>query len=741
MKLVTWRVNTPSVTVATATALLMATGVPSLATAQQSTPAPSPATPEIVVNVTESTPPRQGSAENGYRVDAVNSLGPLGNAKLLNLPYSIQIMPAALIDNVQAQSFKDVMKYMPLVQFQEQQGSEVLRPATRGMMGSNFQNSRMDGMTIFVTGGNPVELFQQIEVLNGPSSAIYGPSNPAGTFNFVTKRPNGTTFQDVTLAYDSSTIFTGHADIGGHFGANADGADMFGYRINLLGANGTAYVNDSELTRKLGSLAFDIRPVRGTTIELNYFDYEVQQEGYPGWFTYGQKTVLPGAPDPTRQGYGQSYAGVDLTTKLGSGRWLQDLGGSWRLVLGGLYQVVDRNINTPVNNLTSNAGDYTSSLANGFAPRFQITSNIGYLNGTFRTGTVDHDLTIGTTGYRAVTNSVVTPATPASVLLGSANIDDPRQFPEPAGGLPDISNQYHSNVSYQQGINLSDTLTFTPEWAARLAVSQDWIRSQNYSNKSAPTTLYTASGASPTASLLYKPRADMTAYVTYASSLQQGDLAPAGSTNANQSLAPYRSEQWEGGFKWALPGLDLSTAIFRLERPFANVDPVDNTFKISGNQVNYGVEFMAIGAITDTLTAYAGLTALDPKLEDTGNPATDGKQYVGMPKLRSNVLLEYRAPTAPGFVFVFDWQYAARRPVNDANSQFSPSYSTFDVGVRYAAPIGGKLTTWRVAVNNVTDKAYWSTIGPSNITGTGLGNMTAHLGAPRTVLASVTVAF
>ena len=147
--------------------------------------------------------------------------------------------------------------------------------------------------------------------------------------------------------------------------------------------------------------------MRGTTIELNYFDYEVQQEGYPGWFTFGQKTVLPDAPDPTRPGYGQPYAGVDLTTQLGSARWLQDLGGSWHMVLGGLYQVVDRNINTPVNNLTSNAGDYTSSLANGFAPRFQITSNIGYLNGLVRTGSIDHDLTIGTTGYRAVTNSVV----------------------------------------------------------------------------------------------------------------------------------------------------------------------------------------------------------------------------------------------------------------------------------------------------------------------------------------------
>jgi len=79
----------------------------------------------------------------------------------------------------------------------------------------------------------------------------------------------------------------------------------------------------------------------------------------------------------------------------------------------------------------------------------------------------------------------------------------------------------------------------------------------------------------------------------------------------------------------------LSTAIFRLERPFALTDPVDNTFKISGNQLNYGLEIMAVGALTDDLTIYGGMTFLDPKLEGTGNPATDGKQYVGMPKFRS----------------------------------------------------------------------------------------------------------
>ena len=52
-----------------------------------------------------------------------------------------------------------------------------------------------------------------------------------------------------------------------------------------------------------------------------------------------------------------------------------------------------------------------------------------------------------------------------------------------------------------------------------------------------------------------------------------------------------------------------------------------------------------------------------------------------------------------------------------------------------------RLMTWRIGVNNVTDVHYWSTLGPGNITGTNVGSYTAHLGSPRTVAASMEVAF
>ncbi len=612
------------------------------ANAQQATESPPSAAPKEYVYVESQRP---GSPESGYRVDAPYSLGPLGTMKLLDAPYVMQIVPGPLLENTQVRSVKESLKYIPAAQFQEQQGSEVIRPATRGMQSSNFQNTRQNGMTVFITGGNAIESYEQIEVLAGPASAVFGPANPAGNFNFLTKRATVGRLTRASFYYDSDSILTAHLDLGGRVGTS----EAVGYRLNLLKGNGESYAPDSELNRELMSLAVDVHPARDTTIEATITSYQVEQKGYAGWFTYGPGINLPSAPDPTRRGFGQVYAGVELHNKTADLRWKQDFGANWHLVVGGLTQRIDRNINTPVMNLINNNGDYVASLGNGFAPTFTTTSNIGYLNGIFNTGTVSHEVTFGTTGYRATTFAVrVTP--PASaVLLGTANINDPEVFPEPAAGLPDTGNNFRSSVATQQGVNVSDQMALTRQWALRLAVSYDWIGTRNYNAAGAQTTSYADAGFSPMPSIIFKPREDQTAYVTYASSLQQGDLAPAGSANANTGLAPYRTEQVEAGYKIAWnKALDLSAAIFRLKRPFANVDPADNVFKISGNQVNTGAEILAIGEVARGTRLYGGVTFIDAKMEDTGVAATDGKRYVGIPKVHSNFLVEYDLAAVPG---------------------------------------------------------------------------------------------
>lgn len=674
-------------------------------------------------------------SDDDYRVQSLDSLGPLGNVPVMDLPYSIGILPEDLIENSQAVNFKDVSKYLPLVAFQEQQGPDILRPQTRGMQGGNFQNTRLDGMTMFITVAMAMEQFQQIEVLNGVSASLYGPANPSGMFNFVSKRPTDENLYRVSATYNSDTIATAHVDFGGPI----DSSGIVSYRFNGVFGKGDGYVEDSHQKRVLGDLGVDVRPFAHTVLELNYSDYQLTDTGYPGWFTYGESITLPAAPDPQRLGYGQSYAGVDLRTEIATAKIKQDINSDWHLSVGILNQDATRDINTPVNNLTSDTGTYVSSLANGFAPRFVITSDAGYLNGTFSALGIGHDLTIGTAGYRASTYSVTTPASPASVRLGTASIDAPVQFPFPAAGLPDTSLNYNSSNTYQQGINLGDTLQFTSQWLAHAGVSQDWFHVDNYNAKSIQTSEYSNNGLSPAGSLIYKPEPSITTYFTYASSLQAGDLAPGGTVNAGSSLAPYRSKEYEVGYKQIIGKVNFTAAVFQIRRPFANIDPTDNVFKISGDQLNNGLELSAVGEVYGGLTLFGGVTLLDAKMEHTPHAATNDQIYVGAPKVKGNVLLEYQIPRLPGLVTSLDWQFSGTRPGNDTNSFFVAGYNLFDVGARYTSALFDRKITWRLAVNNILDRNYWSTVGPSNLTGADTGNLLAHLGSPRTVLASMSV--
>jgi iron complex outermembrane recepter protein len=680
-------------------------------------------------------------SDDSYRVENVDSIGPLGSLKLLDAPYTIGILSEDLIKNSQATNFKDVSKYLPLVAYQEQQGADILRPQTRGMQGGNFQNSRMDGMQFFITVANAMEQFQQIEVVNGVSASLYGPANPSGMFNFVSKRPTDSDLRELTISYASDSIGTAHVDMGGKLDSNG----IVSYRFNGLFGEGDAWVENSHAKRVLGSLAIDVRPFDNTVLETNYSYYHQIETGYPGWFSYGEKIVLPSAPDPKNVGYGQNYAGVEMLTRMGSFRVKHDFNSDWHLVVGALNQDASRDINTPVNNLTNNNGNYTSSLANGFAPRFIMTSDAAYLDGNFTTWGIAHDLTIGTAGYKSQSYSVITPASAPSVLLGSANINSPVIFPFPAAGLPNSGLNFDSSTTYQQGFNVGDTIRFTDQWATRLAVSQDWFHVDNYNAKAVELPEYADHGVSPTASLMYKPVSNMTVYATFASSLQAGDLAPSGTspplTNAGQSLAPYRSKEYEVGYKASIAKIDFTAALFRIQRPFANVNLADNTFEISGLQVNRGLELSAIGEVISGLTVYGGVTFLDAKLENTPLAATNDKIYVGAPKVKGNTLFEYHFPAIPGLVTSFDWQFSGPRAANDTNSFFVAGYNLFDVGARYTQTILSKSVTWRLAVDNLADKHYWSTVAPSNLTGANTGNLLAHFGSARTVLASASIDF
>jgi iron complex outermembrane receptor protein len=304
----------------------------------------------------------------------------------------------------------------------------------------------------------------------------------------------------------------------------------------------------------------------------------------------------------------------------------------------------------------------------------------------------------------------------------------------------------------------------TSKWFLRVGASQDWTWVSTYGDSAATGFLktpiagsYTNQGVSPTGSIGFKPRADMTIYASFVDSIQAPDVAgnnapPLTITNAGQPIPAYRSKEGEIGYKLRVRRINFSTALFRLDRPFANyttnvVNPAVcgaqsgtlncETFQITGNQRNYGIETMMSGRVVESLMITGGLTVLNPKLTDTGVAATNDRTFVGIPDFKSNILAEYRLPVLTGTFFTFDWQHVGRRAIDDINSEYTLQYNTFDFGIRYTAKFFGKLTTWRITANNATNVHYWSTLGPASITGVPTGNYLAHVGDPLLITASM----
>ena len=716
----------------------LATLLPLLITlAPQSAHAKSSTEDTMVVTRQPEADTTHATSGAGFKTNDID-VGPLGTKSWVDTPYSSTTVTKEMIENQQAQSVSELLKYSPSTQMQARGGMDVGRPQSRGMQGSVVANSRLDGLNIVSTTAFPVEMLERLDVLNSLTGALYGPASPAGQFNFVAKRPTEETLRKVTLGYQSRSAFTGHVDLGGH----VDDEHRFGYRVNVLNQEGEGNLDDSTLRRKLLSVAFDWNIQPGTQLQLDASHYEFIQKGYPGSFSYGPGIKLPSAPNPKDKNLALHTAGNDLTTDTISTRLIHYFNDDWSVNAGVGWQQADRAMRSVSNKIINNNGDISRSMKDSTAAgRFRVLSNTVALNGHVDTGSIGHDVALSTTGY--VWSLYSAKGTGSSYSWGTTNMYNPSSMEELGDGkIRTSGDRYKSSVNTQQSITLGDTVTFTPKWSAMFYLSQSWIQAQNYNKSGSKTSQVDENGLSPNAAIMYKITPNVMSYISYAESLEQGGTAPtdSGVKNAGQTLDPYRSKQYEMGLKADVSGMNLGAALFRLERPFAYVDPTENVYKEQGNQVNNGLELTASGNVWQGLNIYSGVTFLDPKLKDTVSSATSDKQVVGVPKVQANLLAEYSLPSMPEWVYSANVHYTGKRAANDTNSAWASSYTTWDLGTRYTTKISNVPTTFRVVVNNVFDKHYWASIFPSGTDGDN-GSPSAFVGSGREVRASVTLDF
>lgn len=673
------------------------------------------------------------SGASGFRPRQA-AVGPFDRRSLWDTPMSIGVMDQRFIENQQATSLAELLRFLPSAQLEARGGVDVGRPQTRGMQGDPVANSRVDGFNAVATTAQPMEMFERLEVINGLTGALYGPASPGGNFNFILKRPTDAFLNKVTLGYSGRSLWKLHADLGGRVGEDK----RYGYRVNLVTEDGEGYVRHSDLERRLASAAFDVRLAPETVLELNASTYKFDKYGYPGGFAYGPSIELPPAPDPSRVGYGQGFSGTSLRTRSASTRLRHAFNADWKLTVGASRQLADRWFGQVSHTLLDNAGNYRSTVGSSVTGRFDVTSNLVHVNGIIHTGAVRHELVLGTSGYDWDIYSARDAS--VNVALGSASIDAPVLYA--AVPLLRLGAIYQSASNKAQNVMVGDVLTFSEKWSAMLVASQSWIDSESFNRAGARTSRYKDKGFSPTVALMYSPIPRVMTYLAYAQSLQAGSTAPTAAANAGQALAPYKSRQWEAGVKADLGDLDLNAALFEIRRPFAFTDPLSNVYRVQGDQVNRGLELTVGGEVYRGLNLFGGLTLLDPQLRNTGNAATSDKQVVGAPKVQGNLLLEYFVPTLAGLSVNANLHHTGRRQANNLNTVSVEGFTTLDLGLRYETSLLGRKASLRLGIKNLLDERYWLSIFPGNIDGAvGASAGTAFMGSPRELSVSTSIEF
>lgn len=663
-------------------------------------------------------------------------LGPLGDKPIFDTPSSITIIPQDMIVNTQAKSVNEILRYLPSVRVQLQQGYDVSQPQSRGFQGSVVQNTFLDGLHIIGTTAIPGEYLDNVQVLNGLAGALYGPAAPAGVFSYTLKRPTDKPLVRVIGSYDGVGVGTGTVDMGGRTGPD----NAIGYRLNFVHGQGETQAPESFLARTLYSGAFDIHLTPETVVELDGSHYQSDLRGYAGAFAYGagKSTVVPDPVDPTRPGYGQPNAGRELVTDTGLVKIKHKFNEDWKFVVGGLYQNATRRLYGVVNSLSDNFGNYTTTKNFPAAPRFNVWSNMAYLNGRFESLGFTHEIALGTSGFSWNTYANVRNI---STSIGSASLAVPIVFPDAAPAYS--GGQYRSAQTSMQSLIFSDTIHFNPQWALQGTLSTTWLEQSTWNSSGVRTGIDRRNAAlSPTASVIFKPIPKLMSYFTFADSLQQGETAPtSGVANPGVTLAPYRSRQYELGAKYSVTdGFLLTLDGFRITRPLAYTDPVTNLFSSQGEQRAWGVELFGSGSVTHEISLLGGVTWLDSRLTKTPTATTANKLVVGVPHWTTSLYVDYHPDWAHGLAFTTSTRFMSARAATATNNSFTGQFATLDLGLRYSQPVMDHYATFRLQVVNATDTHYWDSLSYNNINATNQPT-SAWAGAPRTLQASLEIDF
>lgn len=659
-----------------------------------------------------------GDAPGGL-TRSVTSAGLLGDKRVVDIPFSVSGFTDKLIRDQQSLVATDVLRNDASVTVQNTLGYYDDRFYIRGFEVS-AADRLYDGAQVGFLNRFALEGIQRIEVLKGPAAALFGTGATqgiGGIINFVPKR---------ALPFDYNSITTSFI-APGYVGSNVDisrrGGDRneFGIRFNGTFNDGTFY-SDTRLRHELAQINLDYAP--SDRVRL-YADFV-----YAANFNDRDQlpfTLLPGVPVPRAiradRNYAQRWNFTNNPSYLGFVRTEVDIDDAWTLSTHYRHSFIGNDFLAPSPTILDAIGNY-SILPIRFNSETRGDGGQANMRGRIETGALRHEINVGIDieNDRSFASVGVFGDTLAS------NLFDPVYHPRPAlqGNPARLSNDTLVTTAYGTDLVTLPGGFFQFLGGARYVK----IRNVDFDTSTGDRTGKDSQDrVVPLAALLLRPTADSLVYASYAQGFQRGGVAPIGAVNFGSVLPPVPSEQFEVGAKAEVGGLIGTLAAFHIKRSLEFLDASTLRFVQNGLQVHEGIEASISGEVARGTRLIASVMALDPTAERTGDPSTDGKVPIGVPRFQASLYGEYDFPFTKGLTLTAGLYYLGAQYVDLTNTQKIPEWARFDLGLRYRTHLdAGILATFRLNVENIADHRYYASAAY------GLG-----LGAPRTLRASLQI--
>jgi len=673
-------------------------------------------------------------AYEGGQIARGGRVGMFGNLDIMDTAFTSVSYTAQLIQDQQAKSVADVLQNDPTVR------------VARGF--GNFQE-------VYIIRGFPVfsddvtyngvygilprqyvaaELLERVEVFRGANTflngAAPGGSGIGGAFNLVPKRAVEQPLTRVTLGFEGEGQAYGTIDIGQRF---ADGTT--GVRLNLVRRDGETSVTDQERELSVASLGMDFR---GEQLRLSadfaYQDHRIDTPR-PSVTPLGD---IPEPPDASsnfaqpwtytseRQLFGVARGEYDFTRRISM----------W--VAAGVRDGEEFNV---LANPNASADGVTSTYRFDNKRDEDLFSADAGVRIEFTTGEIGHRLVFSASRISLESRNAFATSDFFNPLAG--NLYQPFAVARPAadfftGGL--LSDPLVTQDSVNSSLAVADMVSlFDERVLLTLGLRQQRIETKSFDYDSGVRLSgYDEDRITPVAAVVFKPSEQVSLYANFAEGLVPGETAPdlSGGTpviNAGEVFDPFRSEQFEVGAKYDSGAFGGVVSLFQTTRPSAFVE--NRVFAVAGEQRNRGLELSVFGRPLQSLRVLGGFTLIEAELTRTQNGSFDGKDAVGLPDMQGNLNVEWDVAAVAGLALDGRVIYTSSQYANSANTVEVDSWSRLDIGARYQASFGGRTTTFRARLENVTDEAYWASVGGFP------GSNYLVLGTPRTLLLSASVDF